>query len=130
MSSYLQGAEGLCGGWLRGALILTLANHCAGAHRFEKVEEAKRAMRKKAELEQRFRVNGENSGSDSDLEDEDKITEQEEAGARAAAPRTLLCPCIPTSCKLHSPGPFWSRSHSASAPHVPTWVCISLLSCL
>ena len=52
--------------------------------RFEKIEEAKRVMRKKQELEQRFRVDGEGSGSDSDLEDEDKITEQEEAGARLA----------------------------------------------
>ncbi|EIE20936.1 hypothetical protein COCSUDRAFT_30554 [Coccomyxa subellipsoidea C-169] len=53
--------------------------------RYEKVEEAKRAMRKKAELEKRF-GNGEAAGSsseeeeDDDREDEDKITEQEEAG--------------------------------------------------
>ncbi len=55
------------------------------AIRYEKVEEAKRAMRKKQELEKRFN-NGEGPGSDSDdddedREDEDKITEQEEAGA-------------------------------------------------
>ena len=55
--------------------------------RYEQVEEAKRAMRKKQELEKRFN-NGEGAGSssgeeedDGDLEDEDKITEQEEAGA-------------------------------------------------
>lgn len=52
--------------------------------RYEKVEEAKRALRKKQELEKRFN-NGEGPGSsdeeDDDVEDEDKITEQEEAGA-------------------------------------------------
>lgn len=45
-------------------------------------------MRKKAELEKRFGVDGEASSGDSDLEDEDKITEQEEAGA---PPSTAPC---------------------------------------
>ena len=60
------------------------------AIRYEKVEEAKRAMRKKQELEKKFN-NGEAAGSgsedddDEDREDEDKITEQEEAGAPCLA---------------------------------------------
>lgn len=49
--------------------------------RYDKIEEAKRAMRKKQELEKRFRPDGEGSSEDSDVDDEDKITEQEEAGA-------------------------------------------------
>ena len=50
--------------------------------RYEKIEEAKKEMRKKAELEKRFEKNGDaGAGSDdSDVEDEDKIAEQEEAG--------------------------------------------------
>ncbi|BDA42492.1 Pre-mRNA-splicing factor SLU7 [Coccomyxa sp. Obi] len=60
------------------------AEYARVMERYEKVEEAKRAMRKKQELEKRFN-NGEGPGSDSDeddedREDEDKITEQEEAG--------------------------------------------------
>ncbi|CAL5219695.1 g1583 [Coccomyxa viridis] len=50
--------------------------------RYEKVEEAKKEMRKKAELEKRFETDGAAAAGsdDSDLEDEDKIAEQEEAG--------------------------------------------------
>ncbi len=63
------------------------------AIRYEKVEEAKLAMRKKQELDKRFN-NGEGPGSDSDeddddREDEDKITEQEEAGAPRHACKKL-----------------------------------------
>ena len=52
------------------------------ACRYEKVEEAKKEMRKKAELEKRFETDGAAAAGsdDSDLEDEDKIAEQEEAG--------------------------------------------------
>lgn len=52
--------------------------------RYEKIEEAKKEMRKKAELQKRFEKNGDaGAGSDdSDVEDEDKIAEQEEAGGR------------------------------------------------
>ena len=61
------------------------------------MEEAKREMRKKAELEKRFGVDGEVDSGDSDLEDEDKITEQEEAGAPHSIPACALTahlPCI------------------------------------
>ena len=61
------------------------------------MEEAKREMRKKAELEKRFGVDGEVDSGDSDLEDEDKITEQEEAGAPPSTPAcaaTAHLPCI------------------------------------
>ncbi len=52
------------------------------ACRYEKVEEAKKEMRKKAELEKRFEVDGAAAAGsdDSDVDDEDKIAEQEEAG--------------------------------------------------
>ena len=50
--------------------------------RYEKIEEAKKEMRKKAELQKRFEKNGDAGAEsdDSDVEDEDKIAEQEEAG--------------------------------------------------
>ena len=56
-------------------------------HRYEKIEEAKKEMRKKAELEKRFEKNGDAGADsdDSDMEDEDKIAEQEEAGETCAA---------------------------------------------
>lgn len=71
-----------------------LALCVAAAIRYEKVEMAKRAMRKKQELEKRFN-NGEGPGSDSDeddedREDEDKITEQEEAGTAPLACKANL----------------------------------------
>lgn len=52
------------------------------ACRYEKVEEAKKEMRKKAELEKRFETDGAAAAGsdDSDVDDEDKIAEQEEAG--------------------------------------------------
>ena len=52
--------------------------------RYDKLEEAKKQARKKAELEQTFGEGGatpsEAVGSDSDVDDEDKITAAEEAG--------------------------------------------------
>ncbi len=94
-----------------------------GLFRYEKVEEAKRAMRKKAELEKRF-GNGEAAGSsseeeeDDDREDEDKITEQEEAGALPLHPESarpyplsltnyckLPCfflQCMHVACSIHA----------------------------
>jgi hypothetical protein len=58
--------------------------------RYEKVEHAKREMRKKQELEERFKTSeGGAAGSDedSDVEDEDKIRDVEEGGARPARRR-------------------------------------------
>lgn len=52
--------------------------------RYENVENAKREMRKKQELDERFKTGKDGAASsdeDSDVEDEDKIRDVEEAGA-------------------------------------------------
>jgi hypothetical protein len=62
--------------------------------RYEKVEEAKRAMRKKQALEKKFQKDSEQAGSgsdDDDVNDEDKIAEQEEAGEQTGWALIAFC---------------------------------------
>ena len=84
----------------RCSALLALYRHCARRVstpvtplcRYEMVDQQKREMKKKAELEKRFKQNGDKADgaadgaegdatdTDSDEEDDDKITEAQDAG--------------------------------------------------
>ena len=82
---HTNGADVLCGS--------SVMHHMYGwMCRYEKVEEQKRQIRKKQELEKRFNKDDakDHSSSDEEEDDEDKINETQEAGMTHLPPK-LLC---------------------------------------